>query len=91
MVLFRTLAHILCSRKNVNSCFEFWKSQNEFIIMKAQKTFLFIFIITCIFSCLKKSIKVDILIKNGIVFSGIDSIPRYVSIAIKDDKIIRCI
>ena len=56
--------------------------------MKAQKTFLFLFIITCIFSCLKKSIKVDILIKNGIVFSGIDSIPRYVSIAIKDDKII---
>jgi len=56
--------------------------------MKAQKTFLFLFIITCIFSCLKKSIKADILIKNGIVFSGIDSIPRYVSIAIKDDKII---
>ena len=56
--------------------------------MKTQKAFIFIFICTCIFSCLKKSIKADILIKNGIVYSGIDSIPRYISIAIKDDKIV---
>lgn len=56
--------------------------------MKAQKAFLFLVISTCIFSCSKKNINADILIENGIVYSGIDSVPRHVSIAVKDDKIV---
>jgi N-acyl-D-amino-acid deacylase len=39
-------------------------------------------------SCSKESIEVDILILNGTVFNGIDSIPSKVSIGIKNDKIV---
>lgn len=57
--------------------------------MKIFKFLLFIAVSTCIFSCsIKKRIAVDILIKNGIVYNGIDTIPMKVSIAIKDDKIV---
>jgi N-acyl-D-amino-acid deacylase len=39
-------------------------------------------------SCSKRIINADILIINGTVYNGVDSIPNYLSIAIKDDKII---
>ena len=40
------------------------------------------------FSCSKEKIEADILVTNGTVYNGIDSIPNLVSIAIKDDKIV---
>ncbi|MEN8124963.1 MAG: amidohydrolase family protein [Bacteroidota bacterium] len=39
-------------------------------------------------SCEKNQIDADILIKNGIVYNGVDTIPIKLSIAIQDDKII---
>jgi N-acyl-D-aspartate/D-glutamate deacylase len=45
-------------------------------------------IINSFFYSCKKDINADILIKNGIVYNGIDSIPSNASIAIKDDKIV---
>ena len=42
---------------------------------------------TAFCSC-KKEIHVDILIRNGTVYNGVDSIPSKVSIGIKDDKIV---
>lgn len=57
--------------------------------MKIFKLLLFIAVSTCIFSCsIKKRIAADILIKNGIVYNGIDTVPMKVSIAIKEDKIV---
>lgn len=50
-----------------------------------------IILITSLFitlSCSKRIINADILIINGIVYNGVDSIPNRLSIAIKDDKII---
>jgi N-acyl-D-amino-acid deacylase len=55
--------------------------------MKRLKIFFMITILISFFSC-KKEIYADILIKNGTVYNGIDSIPSHISIAIKDDKII---
>ncbi|MGK0253554.1 MAG: N-acyl-D-amino-acid deacylase [Mariniflexile sp.] len=55
--------------------------------MKRLKIFFMITILISCFSC-KKEIYADILIKNGTVYNGVDSIPNYLSIAIKDDKII---
>ena len=40
------------------------------------------------FSCSKKVVDADILIKNGMVYNGSDTIPNHSSIAIKDDMII---
>jgi len=39
-------------------------------------------------SCIKKNFEVDILIKNGTVYNGIDTIPKTVLIAIKNDRIV---
>ncbi len=39
-------------------------------------------------SCKKNRIEVDILIKNGIVYTGVDTVPSITSIGIKKDKII---
>ncbi|VAW12098.1 hypothetical protein MNBD_BACTEROID03-1126 [hydrothermal vent metagenome] len=39
-------------------------------------------------SCSKKSIDADLLIQNGMVYNGIDTITESVSVAIKDDKIV---
>ncbi|MFK7774631.1 MAG: amidohydrolase family protein, partial [Saprospiraceae bacterium] len=39
-------------------------------------------------SCQNKELHVDLLIKNGIVYNGIDTLPNHFSIAIKDDKIV---
>lgn len=55
--------------------------------MKKLKLLIYLFLVSCLISC-KKEIKADILIQNGIVYNGIDSIPRRYSIAIKDDKIV---
>ena len=41
-----------------------------------------------VISCSKKRIEADMLIKNGTVYSGIDTIPSHLSIAVKDDKIV---
>jgi len=49
---------------------------------------LFVMIATSMTSCRDKSLKVDILIKNGTVYNGIDSIPQKVDIAISGDKIV---
>ncbi len=56
--------------------------------MKPLYSLFFIFIALLFFSCAKKNIQVDILINNGMVYYGIDSIPANVSIAIKDDRIV---
>jgi N-acyl-D-aspartate/D-glutamate deacylase len=48
----------------------------------------FLFTLLLVVSCSKKSIKADILIKNGTVYNGTDTIPANVSIAIKEDKIV---
>lgn len=48
----------------------------------------FIIIISVTFSCSNKAIQADILIRNGIVFNGIDKESKKVSIAIKNDKIV---
>lgn len=45
-------------------------------------------ILAFVFSCSKKKIEADILIKNGTVYNGIDTTSTNNSIAIKDDKII---
>ena len=55
--------------------------------MKTLKLIPVIFLIILV-SCSQKSLKVDILIHNGTVFNGIDSIPSQVSIGIKNDKIV---
>ena len=59
--------------------------------MRLQKSFLLLLLLLLLLfsinSCSKKSIDADILIKNGIVYNGLDSIPRHISVAIKDDKI----
>ena len=49
---------------------------------------LFCLIIILFFSCSKKKIDADILIQNGIVYTGIDTISSNASIAIKNDKIV---
>jgi N-acyl-D-aspartate/D-glutamate deacylase len=49
---------------------------------------LFPLILVCSLISCKKEIKADILIQNGTVYNGINSIPSRSSIAIKDDKII---
>jgi len=55
--------------------------------MWKRKSILILIILISTTSCSKKIIEVDILIKNGIVYNGIDTIPTNVSIAIKDDRI----
>ena len=55
--------------------------------MKKLKLLLSLILVSCLISC-KKEIKADILIQNGTVYNGIDSIPNNHSIAIKDDKIV---
>ncbi len=55
--------------------------------MWKQKLLLLITLVS-IFSCSKKAIEADILIKNGIVYNGTDTISANVSIAIKGDKIV---
>lgn len=47
----------------------------------------YIVMVSCLISC-KKGINADILIQNGTVYNGIDSLPSRHSIAIKDDKIV---
>ncbi len=49
---------------------------------------LFCLIVILIFSCSKEKIEADILITNGTVYNGTDSIPSSVSIGIKNDKIV---
>lgn len=46
------------------------------------------FILLAMISCSKKNFEADILIKNGIVYNGIDTQPSNNAIAIKDDKIV---
>lgn len=45
-------------------------------------------LILFLFSCQKKEIDVDVLIKNGTVYNGIDTLPNHFSIGIKEDKIV---
>jgi N-acyl-D-amino-acid deacylase len=56
--------------------------------MKIIKIILLLIFTINIYSCSKKTIEADILIKNGIVYNGIDSISSNVSVAIKNDKIV---
>jgi len=56
--------------------------------MRKQKFLLLLIIFASVFSCSKETIDADILIKNGIVYNGVDTISTHVSIAIKGDKII---
>ncbi len=56
--------------------------------MRKLKSIFMLVILVSIFSCSKKNIEVDILIKNGTVYNGIDKTPKNISIAIKDDKIV---
>ncbi len=55
--------------------------------MKTLKFIYCLLLASCLISC-KKEITADLLIKNGTVYNGIDSSPGYVSIAVKDDKIV---
>lgn len=55
--------------------------------MKILKLFIIMIVLSFI-SCSKEEINVDILIKNGTVYNGIDTISNNVSIAIVDDKIV---
>lgn len=50
-------------------------------------SFILFLIVTAI-SCDKHSIEADILINNGIVYNGLDTTSKNVSIAIKDDRIV---
>jgi N-acyl-D-amino-acid deacylase len=45
-------------------------------------------ILALVFSCTKKKIDADVLIKNGTVYNGIDNTPTNNYIAIKNDKIV---
>ncbi|MEX0275834.1 MAG: amidohydrolase family protein [Flavobacteriaceae bacterium] len=45
-------------------------------------------LIPLFFSCAKKNLDVDILIENGTVYNGVDTIPRVSSIGIKADTIV---
>jgi N-acyl-D-amino-acid deacylase len=56
--------------------------------MRVFYNFLFFLLVGVFFSCDDKEITADILIKNGIVYNGIDTIPKMVNIAIKEDKIV---
>lgn len=56
--------------------------------MKQQKLVLALLLTVSIFSCSKKSIDADILIKNGTVYNGVDLTSSKVAIAIKNDKIV---
>jgi len=55
--------------------------------MRIHNFFAFVLIILSFISC-RKEIEVDLLITNGTVYNGIDTIPSNVSIGIKGDKII---
>jgi len=55
--------------------------------MKQLKSIFLITILT-LFSCGKVKIEADILIQNGIVYNGIDTISSSASVAIKNDKIV---
>ncbi len=52
------------------------------------KSFLFLLLIISLCSCQKKEIIADILIKNGIIYNGIDNKPSESILAIQGDKII---
>lgn len=52
------------------------------------KTIFLGFLIICLGSCEKAGNKVDVLIENGTVYNGVDTVPSVVSIAVKGDKII---
>lgn len=54
--------------------------------MKALK-YIVLFLCGCFFSC-KKEIRADTLIRNGLIYNGIDTIPSNLSVVIKHDKII---
>lgn len=55
--------------------------------MKKLNLLFYLFLLSSFISC-KKEIEADILIQNGIVYNGVDSIPNNYSIAIKNDKIV---
>jgi len=55
--------------------------------LKKLKLLLSLILVSCLISC-KKEIKADILITNGTVYNGTDTIPSYVFIAIKGDRIV---
>ncbi len=55
--------------------------------MKILPLFLFLLTIS-LFSCKDGAIQADILIKNGMVYNGVDTLPQSVSIAIQDNKIV---
>jgi len=56
--------------------------------MSVSKSIFVMLIIVCFFSCENAENNVDILIKNGIVYNGVDTISTNNSIAIKDGKIV---
>jgi len=56
--------------------------------MKQLKYTFYFLSLGLLFSCGEKSIQADILIQNGTVYNGTDSISSNAAIAIKDDKII---
>ena len=56
--------------------------------MKNHLLFLVLFLFIILSCASKKKVEADVLIKNGIVYNGSDTIPKNVSIAIKGDKIV---
>lgn len=52
------------------------------------RTIFFAAVIICLGSCKKVRNEVDILIENGTVYDGVDSVSSMVSIAVKGDKIV---
>jgi len=56
--------------------------------MKLINSMVFILTILSFFSCDKEVMEVDILIKNGSVYSGIDTIPSNHVVAIKNERIV---
>lgn len=56
--------------------------------MKLLKLFFVFILIANFFSCKKEIVNVDLIIKNGIVYNGIDNNPSNSIIAIKNDRII---
>ena len=56
--------------------------------MKNHLLFLVLFLFVILSCASKKKVEADLIIKNGSVYNGYDTIPEKVSIAIKGDKII---
>ena len=82
-----TVWGIGCDATSIDAVAKIFKLKNK-IIMKNHLLFLVLFLFIILSCASKKKVEADVLIKNGIVYNGSDTIPKNVSIAIKGDKIV---